>query len=54
MYNFALNPAQEDQIICWCLALVAGEHISLNTLIYSLINSGQSKIYFNFTIKQIT
>jgi len=29
---------------CWHLALVSGEHISMNRLIYSLINAGQSKI----------
>jgi len=31
-------------ISCWCPALVSREHISVNRLIYSLINAVQSKI----------
>ena len=32
-------------------ALVSGEHINVNRVIYSFINAGQNKIYVNFTIK---
>jgi len=30
--------------------LVSGEHINKKRIIYSFINAGQSKIYFNSTI----
>ena len=33
---------------CWRPALVSGEHINVNRLIYSFINAGQIKILFSF------
>jgi len=36
---------------CCCALLWYQGNIKVNRVIYSFINAGQSKIYFNFTIK---
>jgi len=52
--TFLQNVGKLTYYMCWHPALVSGEHTNMNRLIYSLINAGQSKIYFNFTFKLIT
>jgi len=51
MFNFTLNATPGGPIYMLRPALVSGEHIIVNGLIYSFINAGQRKFNFNFTIK---